>query len=149
MKTTNALILGRNINVVKNKKAILKNIDIEINKNDFLTIIGPNGAGKTMLLKCLMEFYKPDETSPEVSYLRQQRCKLGGPLPSRRTRGYDLKIPPLNIFERLLKSTGEREISTTQALVQAMTLLCRDKSIGQKLVPIGSWETAVIMLSLK
>ena len=60
MKTTNALISAQNISVVKNEKAILKNIDIEIKKNDFLTIIGPNGAGKTMLLKCLMEFYKPD-----------------------------------------------------------------------------------------
>ncbi|MFL2818051.1 MAG: ATP-binding cassette domain-containing protein, partial [Candidatus Puniceispirillales bacterium] len=59
-KTANALISAHNISVVKNEKAILKNIDIEINKNDFLTIIGPNGAGKTMLLKCLMEFYKPD-----------------------------------------------------------------------------------------
>ena len=60
MKTTNALISAQNISVVKNEKAILKNIDIEIKKNDFLTIIGPNGAGKTMLLKCLMQFYKPD-----------------------------------------------------------------------------------------
>ena len=60
MKTTNALISAHNISVIKNEKAILDNIDIEIKKNDFLTIIGPNGAGKTMLLKCLMEFYKPD-----------------------------------------------------------------------------------------
>lgn len=60
MKTTNALISAHNISVIKNEKAILDNIDIEIKKNDFLTIIGPNGAGKTMLLKCLMEFYKPN-----------------------------------------------------------------------------------------
>ena len=60
MKTTNALISAQNISVIKNEKAILDNIEIEIKKNDFLTIIGPNGAGKTMLLKCLMEFYKPN-----------------------------------------------------------------------------------------
>ena len=60
MKIKNALISAHNLNVIRNEKAILKNIDVEINKNDFLTIIGPNGAGKTMLLKCLMEFYKPD-----------------------------------------------------------------------------------------
>ena len=60
MKTTNALISAQNISVIKNEKAILDNIDIKIKKNDFLTIIGPNGAGKTMLLKCLMEFYKPN-----------------------------------------------------------------------------------------
>ena len=60
MKIKNALISAHNLSVIRNEKFILKNIDIEINKNDFLTIIGPNGAGKTMLLKCLMEFYKPD-----------------------------------------------------------------------------------------
>ena len=60
MKTTNALISATNVSVLKNQKSILKNIDIKINKNDFITIIGPNGAGKTMLLKCLMGFYKPN-----------------------------------------------------------------------------------------
>ena len=49
MNSINALISANNISVIKNHKAILKNIDIQINKNDFITIIGPNGAGKTML----------------------------------------------------------------------------------------------------
>ena len=60
MKTINALISATNVSVFKQQKSILKNIDIQINKNDFITIIGPNGAGKTMLLKCLMGFYKPN-----------------------------------------------------------------------------------------
>ena len=60
MKTINSLISAKNVSVFKNQKSILKNIDIDINKNDFITIIGPNGAGKTMLLKCLMGFYKPN-----------------------------------------------------------------------------------------
>ena len=60
MKTINALISASNVSVFKHNKSILKNIDIQINKNDFITIIGPNGAGKTMLLKCLMGFYKPN-----------------------------------------------------------------------------------------
>ena len=83
-----------------------------------------------------MEFFHPGDSSQEVEYLHQQREKLGGYLPSRRTRGDDLKTPELPFFERLLKSTGEREISTTQALVQAMTLLCRDEKLGPRIVPI-------------
>ena len=56
----NSLISATNINVIKSGKAILKDVNIKINKNDFITIIGPNGAGKSMLLKCIMGFYKPN-----------------------------------------------------------------------------------------
>ncbi len=58
---------------MKHQKSILYNIDIQINKNDFITIIGPNGAGKTMLLKCLMGFYKP--TSGRIE--RKEKLKIG------------------------------------------------------------------------
>ena len=83
-----------------------------------------------------MSFYRPPDDSPELEYLQQCRTALGGHLPARRTKGDSLDIPALTIFERLLQETGEREISTTQALVQAMTLLCKDKNIGQRVVPI-------------
>ena len=73
MKITNALISAKNVSVLKHKKSILDNIDIQISKNDFITIIGPNGAGKTMLLKCLMGFYKP--TSGRIE--RKEKLKIG------------------------------------------------------------------------
>jgi zinc transport system ATP-binding protein len=73
MKLTNALISAKNDSVLKNQKSILENIDIQINKKDFITIIGPNGAGKTMLLKCLMGFYKP--TSGMIE--RKEKLKIG------------------------------------------------------------------------
>ena len=57
------LIKAENISVTRNKKEILKNINIVINQKDFITILGPNGAGKSMLLKCLLGFYKPDNGS--------------------------------------------------------------------------------------
>ena len=83
-----------------------------------------------------MSFYRPPDDAPELEYLKQCRTALGGHLPARRAKGDSLDIPALTIFERLLQETGEREISTTQALVQAMTLLCKDKNIGQRVVPI-------------
>ena len=83
-----------------------------------------------------MSFYRPPDDAPELEYLQQCRTASGGHLPARRTTGDSLDIPALTIFERLLQETGEREISTTQALVQAMTLLCKDKNIGQRVVPI-------------
>ena len=81
-------------------------------------------------------YYKPDENSPEMEYLRRMRDKLGGTLPARRAKTEILKIPPLTAFETQLKSTGEREISTTMAFVRMISTLVKDKEIGQRIVPI-------------
>src|SRR5437667_12120588 len=42
----------------------------------------------------------------------------------------------MSTFERLLKSTDEREISTTMAFVQMLGTLVRDKNVGKYVVPI-------------
>jgi pyruvate dehydrogenase E1 component len=83
-----------------------------------------------------MEFYNPGPDSEEIKYLLERRNALGGSLPQRREKSEPVPTPELSFFDRLLKDTGDREMSTTQALVQAMTLLTRDKAIGPRLVPI-------------
>ena len=40
-------------------KAILKNIDLRIDKGEFVGIIGPNGSGKTTLLRGITRLVKP------------------------------------------------------------------------------------------
>jgi len=42
-------------------KTILKQIFLELNRGDYLSIIGPNGAGKTTLLRCIMRIYNASE----------------------------------------------------------------------------------------
>jgi pyruvate dehydrogenase E1 component len=69
-------------------------------------------------------------------YLLARREALGGPFPRRISACERLAIPELSAFEALLADTGEREISTTMALVRAMNILCRDKAIGKFVVPI-------------
>ena len=81
-------------------------------------------------------FYRPEEDSPEIRYLHERREALGGYLPQRRARGDSLQALPLDRFEALLKSTGERTMSTTMALVRVLATLARDKTIGPRLVPI-------------
>lgn len=39
----------------------LKDIRIELNKGEIVSIVGPNGAGKTTLLKCIVRIVKPQE----------------------------------------------------------------------------------------
>lgn len=51
-------------------KYILKNIDFEMKKGEFLAIIGANGAGKTTFLKLLLEQLSFQEGSVERNYRR-------------------------------------------------------------------------------
>ncbi len=82
-------------------------------------------------------FYKPSVDSPLIKYLLERREALGGFLPHRRREADEtLEIPPLSIFDALLKGTGERKISTTMAFVRLLTALCKDKVVGQRIVPI-------------
>lgn len=81
-------------------------------------------------------FYRPDDDSPEMKYLQERRTALGGYLPQRRQSVEPLPVPELSAFERLLKGTGDRTISTTMACVQIMNILLRDKGLGDRIVPI-------------
>ena len=81
-------------------------------------------------------FVKFEEGSPELEYMRARRMELGGYLPARRRKAEPLAVPALAAFERFLKSTDEREISTTMAFVQVLQTLLRDKSLARYIVPI-------------
>ncbi len=84
-----------------------------------------------------LPFIKFAEGSPEQTYLKAHRAALGGSLPQRRTKTtYELKAPPLSLFEAQLKGSEGREISTTMAFVQLLTKLMRDKALGRHIVPI-------------
>ena len=83
-----------------------------------------------------MPFISFAKDSPEMKYLQERRAKLGGFLPQRRRKSSPLAAPPLSTWERLLQSSGEREISTTMAFVQMLGTLVRDKTIGKYVVPI-------------
>ena len=82
-------------------------------------------------------FYRPPENSPEMKYLRERTAAMGGFLPQRRARAsVPLTIPPLSVFDAVLKGTGDREISTTMAFVRILAALTRDKTLGPRIVPI-------------
>ena len=81
-------------------------------------------------------FYRPADNSPEMIYLQKQREALGGYLPARSSAVESLAVPALSAFSSLLKSTGDREISTTMAFVRILSVLLKDKAIGERIVPI-------------
>jgi len=81
-------------------------------------------------------YYKPPEDSPEMQYLRARREALGGFLLSQRRRQPPLRVPELAAFETQLKGSGEREFSTTMALVRMLNTLVKDEHVGRYVVPI-------------
>ena len=81
-------------------------------------------------------YYRPPEESLELRYMRKMRKSLGDPVPQRRATSYALNIPKLSAFENQTQSSGERELSTTMSFVRLLSTLCKDKEIGERVVPI-------------
>ena len=81
-------------------------------------------------------FYKPDENSPEIQFIKRNREALGGYLPARSTQVESLKAPSLEEFSSVTKGLGDREISTTMAFVRILSALLKNKEMSSRIVPI-------------
>ena len=81
-------------------------------------------------------FYKPDEDSPEMKYLHEQRKKLFGYVPSRRMKSDPIKKLDEKLFDEFYSGTEDREVSTTMVFVRILAKLLRDKEVGNLVVPI-------------
>ncbi len=81
-------------------------------------------------------YYRPEDDSAEAHYLKRVRDKLGGSIPVRQNDFDALPVPALELFDSQLKSSGDREVSTTMAFVRILSSLVKDKKIGPRVVPI-------------
>ncbi|MBV6512267.1 MAG: Pyruvate dehydrogenase E1 component [Ignavibacteriaceae bacterium] len=81
-------------------------------------------------------FYRPDEDSAEIKYLKEKRAQLGGSVPERRVVVRPIKTPPEEVFKEFYTSSEGRDVSTTMVFVRILTKLLRDKEIGKLIVPI-------------
>ncbi|HTG88556.1 MAG TPA: pyruvate dehydrogenase (acetyl-transferring), homodimeric type [Vicinamibacterales bacterium] len=82
-------------------------------------------------------YYRPDEKSPEVTYLKERRKALGGSLPFRNSKTTPLAAPPNpELFEEFAKGTDGRPASTTMVFVRLLSKLLRDPDLGKIVVPI-------------
>ncbi|MEK7432686.1 MAG: pyruvate dehydrogenase (acetyl-transferring), homodimeric type [Cyanobacteriota bacterium] len=83
-----------------------------------------------------LPFYKPNEESLEIRYMKEKRLSLGGYLPLRKVANEPLTLPDDSFFGEFYKGTKGREISTTMAFVAMLTKLLKDKNVGKYIVPI-------------
>ena len=83
-------------------------------------------------------FFHPGKDSPEVEYMRARREALGGAIP-KRVPTFDVKIdvPPDETYGEFFQGTkNPGGVSTTMAFVRLLTKLLKDKSVGDRVVPI-------------
>ena len=54
---------------------VLKDISLDVEKNDFMAVLGPNGGGKTTLLKLILGINKPTKGSIKVFGTKPQKAR--------------------------------------------------------------------------
>jgi len=81
-------------------------------------------------------FYKPDEDSPELEYLRARRKALGGSLPARVDASQPMACQTEEMFREYYEGSGDRPLATTMAYVHMLSKLLKDDEIGKLIVPI-------------
>ena len=62
----NSIVEVKNVSFNYEGISVLEDVNITIEKNDFLALIGPNGGGKTTLLKLILGLIKPSQGSITV-----------------------------------------------------------------------------------
>ena len=87
-----------------------------------------------------LTFFRPEENSPELKYLKDQRIKLGGQLPKRYSNCEKISVPDIQSYAAFAIKAEEKEMSTTMAFVRMLGNLLKDKELGPKVVPIVADE---------
>lgn len=83
-----------------------------------------------------ISFYRPEEDSPEMKYLRERNEAMGGSVPKREVKPIEIKAPAIEAFKDSLAGSKGREVSTTMAFVAVLKSLLGDKELGKYIVPI-------------
>lgn len=87
-----------------------------------------------------LDFYRPEENSVELKYLRARREALGGFLPSRKRTAQLVPVPALQSYADFALRSEGKEMSTTMAVVRLFSNLLKDKELGPRIVPIVADE---------
>ena len=97
-----SLIELKNLSLGYQNHIVLKNININIEENDFICVVGPNGSGKSTLIKGILGLIKPYKGIVKYNDLKQNFI---GYMPQ------ETKIDPnfpASVFEIVLSGTLNR-----------------------------------------
>ncbi len=134
-----SLIQVRDLTVGYGSNIILRDVNLDINDQDFIGVIGPNGGGKTTLLKALLGLLKP--IKGEISFSEEMtkgNLHRIGYLPQ--INNIDRKFP-ITVFDvvksglmsqqRLFSNYSSEEVDYALELLNQMGIYeSRNKAIG-------------------
>lgn len=122
MSTESTIISLRDVSMSHDRRTVLADVNLDIDRGDFIAITGPNGGGKTTLLRIILKLLKP--TTGSVTYLadgRPTRYLNIGYLPQKNM--IDSRFP-ITVGEVIRLGLTPRRLRDRQAadrLVSAMT----------------------------
>lgn len=83
----------RNLDFSYGKTPVLSNVNLSVNRGDFLAIIGPNGGGKSTLMKLIVGLLKPSAGEVRVFGEKVPSKKISvGYVPQNTNRNLDFPI---------------------------------------------------------
>ena len=123
----------RNINYYFDNKHVLENINIKINKGEFLAIVGPNGAGKSTLLKVILgllplqkgeifvegKMYKGNKTSLKISYVSQKATAFNAGFPA---SVKEVVLSGLTKTKRLFQRFNKEDIRKVEQVIKKLNI---------------------------
>jgi lipopolysaccharide transport system ATP-binding protein len=95
------------------KKSVLHNIDIEIQKGDSVGILGPNGSGKSTLLRTIAGIIKPETGTVDVKVRISPLLTLGA--------GIELELSGYENIRIALALSGNYSKSTRKEMIEKIT----------------------------
>ncbi len=90
----------------------LRNVSLEVNRGEFLTLVGPNGSGKSTLLKLLDRVFLPDEGAIHLdgkslsAYARPDLARRIAYVPQERDTAFPFTVEEIVLMGRAPHSPG-------------------------------------------
>ncbi len=84
----------------------------------------------------LPPYYNPGLKDENLAYMMERRRQLGGSLPQRREKSRPLVLPGDQVYDAVMRGSGNQAIATTMAFVRLFKDLVKDENIGARFVPI-------------
>ncbi len=145
------LIKARNVSVSFNRRRILQQVSLDIQRGEIVTLIGPNGAGKTTLVRVMLGLLTPDSGSIaqtpglRIGYMPQKLALseqlpltarrfllLAGSISSHKLDGLAQEVGVEHLLESPIQSLSGGELQRillARALLRSPDLLVLDEPV--------------------